>query len=420
MKFTIPVVVAALVLAVGGHAAGPTTVQPGQSWSAACSAAAPGDTVYLAAGSHPSQSITCDKSAPGVTFQPAPGAEGAVVVGSAGASENCMSLTGSWITVVGVRTPMYGSDRQCGVAIGRGDAHHITLRNVDAGHFWIAANDVNIVGGDYGPTLDKVSKISERTCSATDFSCMPTRVTIDGAYIHDHRRGTQHMECIAWYGGVDATLRNSRLHNCSVFHVFVSGPSSANFRNTVIENNVFSCGDQAVSNAVKFSNHGARFTGSVVRGNRFECQETFVASSSASDVRYEGNTGGGLHMNNGGPKPPGSYSQGSTVVTVSGSVAPPPPPPSGNAAPTPCFTRTPSDARAGQAVTFSAACSKDPDGDSLTFTWDISPGGDGIYERSGATVTYAYGSRGTKTARLKVDDGHGHVVTTSQTFAVTS
>ena len=331
MKLFILAVAGALVLAVGGQAAVPVTVKPGQSWSAACSAAAPGDTIYLAAGSHGSQSISCEKASPGVTFQPAPGAEGAVVVGNSGASENCLTFSGSWVTVVGVRTPMYGSQRQCGVAVGRGDAHHITLRDVDAGHIWIAANDVQILGGDYGPTLDKVSKISERTCAATNFSCMPSRIVIDGAYIHDHRRGSQHMECIAWYGGIDVTLRNSRLHNCSVFHVFVSGPSAAHFRNTKIENNTFSCGDQAVSNAVKFSNHGARFTGSVVRGNRFNCQETYVASSSTSDVLYAGNTGGGLHLNNGGPKPAGSYMQGATSVTVSTSGGSPPPP--SNAAP---------------------------------------------------------------------------------------
>ena len=160
-------------------------VQPGQSWSAACEAASPGDVIPVAAGNHPSQSISCKKAAPGVTFQPT----GRVVVGNSGASENCLGVTGSYVTVVGVETPYYGTDRQCGVSVGRGGAHHVTLKNVDAGHFWIAGDDVSLIGGDYGPTLDKVSKFSERTCSATNFSCMPKRPLIDGAYIHDHSRG---------------------------------------------------------------------------------------------------------------------------------------------------------------------------------------------------------------------------------------
>jgi YD repeat-containing protein len=69
-------------------------------------------------------------------------------------------------------------------------------------------------------------------------------------------------------------------------------------------------------------------------------------------------------------------------------------------------------------VTFDASCSTDPDADALTYSWDIAPGGDGIYERSGTTATYAYQGAGTKTARLRADDGQGHVVQIQQSFTV--
>jgi hypothetical protein len=405
-------VAAFLLAASGSNAVTRPAVQPGQSWNAACLAASPGDVIPVAPGNHPSQSISCVKAAPGVTFQASSG----VIVGNSGASENCLSVSGTYVTVAGAATRYYGTNRQCGVAVGRG-SHNVTLRDVDAGHFWIAGDDASIIGGDYGPTLDKVSKFSERTCSATNFTCMPKRPRIDGAYIHDHRRGTQHMECLAFYGGTDAVIRNTRFHNCSVFHIFISASQSTDFRNILIEGNRFSCAEQAVSNAVKFSNHGFRYSNAVMRNNRFDCQETYVASSTASQLLYEGNTGGGLHMNNGGPKADGTYRQGSTAVTVRRAAGSPPPPPSGGA-PTACFTRAPNPSRAAQSVRFDASCSNDPDGDALTYAWDISPAGDGVYERSGLTTSYTYTAAGTKTARLRVDDGHGNVVLTSQTFTV--
>ncbi len=101
-------------------------------------AASPGDVIPVAAGNHPSQSISCQKAAPGVTFQ----AVGRVVVGNTGASENCLSVSGTYITVAGAETSYYGTNRQCGVAVGRG-SHHVTLRDVDAGHFWIAGDDAS-------------------------------------------------------------------------------------------------------------------------------------------------------------------------------------------------------------------------------------------------------------------------------------
>lgn len=411
-----------LVSAVGGQAAVRPAIQPGQSWDAACEAAAPGDVIPLAAGNHPSQSIACRKVAPGIVFRPVAGAK--VVVGRDGQQESCISLRGStYVTVEGVSTSTYsidGKPGQCGVAAGRGDAHHLTFRNVDAGTVFIAADDVRIIGGDYGPAVDHETLISPRTCAVSDDSCMPQRILIDGAYFHDYRRANTHMQCIAFWGGDDVTIRNSRFSNCAVFSIFVSGGSQLHFDRLTFENNVYERGSEAMSAHVKFSDHGATYKGVVMRNERFVGDDLLVASRSSSDYRFHGISGRVSVTSACSNCRAGTWRAGSTVVTIAAGAAPPPPPRAkrGNSAPTACFRRTPSRARAGQVVTFKASCSRDRNRDRLTYAWDISPGGDGVYERRGATVRYAYVGAGTKTARLRVNDGRGHTTTTSQTFTV--
>ena len=82
-----------------------------------------------------------------------------------------------------------------------------------------------------------------------------------------------------------------------------------------------------------------------------------------------------------------------------------------NAAPTARITST--QALSGPApwqVDFSGATSTDPDGDALTYVWDLD--GNGSFETSGVSPSKTY-ALGTYTVSLKVDDGHGHTHTTS-------
>jgi PKD repeat protein len=62
-------------------------------------------------------------------------------------------------------------------------------------------------------------------------------------------------------------------------------------------------------------------------------------------------------------------------------------------------------------VSFSGATSSDPDADTLTYRWDFD--NNGTWDAAGVTSSHTY-AVGTYTAKLEVDDGHGHTATTSQ------
>jgi PKD repeat protein len=84
-----------------------------------------------------------------------------------------------------------------------------------------------------------------------------------------------------------------------------------------------------------------------------------------------------------------------------------------NAPPQASFTADPIAGEAPLTVTFDAEASTDPDGDSLTYSWDF---GDGNSD-TGEMVVHTYSAGGTYTAVLTVDDGNGGTGTASQVIA---
>mgnify|MGYP003303427188 FL=1 len=86
----------------------------------------------------------------------------------------------------------------------------------------------------------------------------------------------------------------------------------------------------------------------------------------------------------------------------------------GNSPPTATMSVDPSGTvKAGSSVTFSAAGSSDPDGDSLTFEWDFGDGNTG----TGLTTSHAYAQPGEYVAELAGGDGT-HEATTSMSITV--
>ncbi len=82
-----------------------------------------------------------------------------------------------------------------------------------------------------------------------------------------------------------------------------------------------------------------------------------------------------------------------------------------NGVPTARITANPASGAAPLNVSFSGATSTDPDGDALTYRWDFT--NDGTYDATGVTAAHTYAT-GTYTAKLEVNDGHGHTATATQ------
>ena len=89
----------------------------------------------------------------------------------------------------------------------------------------------------------------------------------------------------------------------------------------------------------------------------------------------------------------------------------------GNKAPQARFTATPaSSSDAPLDVAFDASGSSDPDGDALTYEWDLD--GDGTFDAEGVEAAHTYTELGLYTARLRVTDESGKFTLTSQGISV--
>ncbi|MHC4230880.1 MAG: PKD domain-containing protein, partial [Planctomycetota bacterium] len=92
------------------------------------------------------------------------------------------------------------------------------------------------------------------------------------------------------------------------------------------------------------------------------------------------------------------------------------PPEPGNNPPTAAATANPTSGDAPLTVSFDATGSSDPDGDSLSFSWDFGDGSQG----SGAIVSHTYQGQGIYPAILTVDDGRGASDDVTATIAVST
>lgn len=91
-----------------------------------------------------------------------------------------------------------------------------------------------------------------------------------------------------------------------------------------------------------------------------------------------------------------------------------------NQPPAPELSYSPSDPAVNEPITFDPAGTTDPDGDRLTtfrYDWNGTGSYDSVAEGD-YPVTHSYGTRGSRTVTLQVEDEHGATATTSVTFFV--
>jgi chitodextrinase len=218
-------------------------IQPGQSWNAAYQQAHCGDTIRLAAGTHPTQTITENASlstcAEPVTFQPVDGAQ--VTVND---HVHLGSCRGCYSTDAPSHLVFRGFAYTVGFGIW-GDASDILLDKLDGGGFFIqGVNGVTVRESDFGPCNSSPPGFCSRAFVNDDRGNDPTatrNVLLERNVFHDFRINVSgdHWECMFTTGGTNVTIRGNHFYNCETYAIATGARPYSDYENWMIENNWF-------------------------------------------------------------------------------------------------------------------------------------------------------------------------------------
>jgi hypothetical protein len=202
-----------------------------------------------------------------------------------------IGVKGDHVTVRGMSTAFTtaptGHPSQGAVSADR-DSEDVTLEDMDAGLVFIAGDDVRVLGGDFGPTVDEVSKVSG---SGALPELPPRDVVIDGATFHDYVRDHEHMECLVIGGADGLAVRRTSFDNCAVFAIFLKHSGSQVMRDVTIENNVFANSlSVAMSAMIKVTSPDSRppCENVLLRHNSID-GKLVLSDCGGGDVRWESN-----------------------------------------------------------------------------------------------------------------------------------
>jgi hypothetical protein len=266
------------VSASGSDAAACTQAAPCKSFTRAFKVSSPGQTVSVAPGSYPGQTIAADSSkvsTADVTFLGNGASTGEIVVEASHLTLKDFN-TGGWKASEGTTDITFQN-----VNITRGAFFVNSATNVSvlggvvdgAGQYWTNGNDV-------------------KTMSSA--STVPSGILFDGVTIQNFRRApgsSDHVDCLHVMAVNGLTIRNSRFANCEAFDVLFTmflGPTPSNI---LIENNFFRCCGSGFYSVQLGGDHGEAFQNVTIRNNSADKGMTVGESGSntLANVAYYNN-----------------------------------------------------------------------------------------------------------------------------------
>lgn len=271
----------------GSDSAPCTPAAPCASFDRAYRAAAPGDTVTVAAGEYGGQTVDDDPSKhgdgrPAVLIHPALGAR--VVIAD-------LLSYASNVHYSGFHFPLDGSGGQPDVRAGR----NVIVQDMRATNLYVsgptasnatdapATANVTIKGGDYGPWP---------SCGGgSQIARMPTNVVVDRAYFHDYtvpsRCPSAHLDCLHTFEVVGMTIRNSRFVRCEHYGVLMNSNGPGRRDGHLVENNFF--GEAGIIGFALRGGTDEYFDGVTVRYNSGGSITPQTVQAELKDVRWYAN-----------------------------------------------------------------------------------------------------------------------------------
>jgi hypothetical protein len=272
-----PVVAADHYVAAGGNDSGPCTqVTPCATFARAYQVSTPGQTVSVAPGSYPGQTIPADASktsAADVTFLGNGASTGEIVVEASHLTLQNFN-TGGWTASQGTTD--------------------LTFRNVNItqGEFFVnSATNVSVIGGvvdgagQYWANGNQVKTMSS-------VAPVPSGILFDGVTIQNFRRNpssSDHVDCLHVMSANGLTVRNSRFANCEAFDILFTmflGPTPSNI---LIENDFFRCCGSGFYSVQLGGGHGEDFHNVTIRNNSSDKDMTVGTSNTVANVAYYNN-----------------------------------------------------------------------------------------------------------------------------------